>query len=209
MKKIWTLLLIVLFPLLIARAYEPLPSQKLCNEKTTLVKMQSRHNWSEYANWSNQLIRATLDDAPSEAAIFNRLLTAQDAHGDWFKSFYGDDARNSIQNLLRTHSEHAHQVFAALGRDDKEAYQHAVTAWYENADQLATALHSLNPNWEADTMRKMLNTLLELLEKQASAHHAQNWDKEINLSDECAAHLQDFADQLAAGVINQFAEGFK
>jgi len=208
MKKFW-LALFLLTTILTARAYEALPSQQLCNEKTTWIKMESRRNWSQYADWSTQNIRALLDDAPASDAIKHQFLQVPDPIGNWFEDFYGFEAGKELQNLLRTHIQSGSEMFSALESDDKEAFQNAMTAWYENADQLATFLHDLNPFWEADTMRKMLNTLLELLEKQAAAHHAQNWDKEIDYSKRVTLHVQDFADQLAVGVINQFPEHFK
>ncbi|MCL1949495.1 MAG: hypothetical protein FWF59_07165 [Turicibacter sp.] len=211
MQKIWIAVAAALLCLspTVARAQDVTPAQQICNPKTTWVKLESRKLWAQHAAWTDQAIRAILDDTPAQGEIVDRLLRNQDDIGDLFKAFYGNDAGAEVARILRGHIQLAGEVLTALRNDDKAAYKEAMTKWYANGDEFARYLNSLNPYWDTDVVRKMMEMHLGIIEKQAEAHHSQQWDKEIHFSDKGDKHLEEMADFLAAGIINQFPGQFE
>lgn len=211
MKKYWIALIAVIFIVspLAAHAYESTSAQSLCNPKTAWLKMESRRLWAQHSHWTHDAIGAILEDSPNKEAVMARLLRNQVDIGNWFKDFYGNISGDHVADLLEEHVLIGSKVIEALGKDDKEAYQPAITAWYENSDELSRYLYSLNPDWNTETMRKLMDAHLELVEKQAAAHHAKNWDKVVSLTDKSEDHLLELADIFTKGVISQFPEKFQ
>ncbi len=80
--------------------------------------------------------------------------------------------------------------------------------WYENADDIAAFLGSINPFWSAEEWREMLHEHLRLVKEQAVQLLAKNYPAAIAAFDQNEAHVLAMGDMLADGIMKQFPRMF-
>ena len=83
------------------------------------------------------------------------------------------------------------------------------TAWYGNAEEIATFLADANPAWPADTLNAMMREHLDGTLAEASARLSGDWAGDIAAYDRIHTHILAMADALAAGIVEQFPARFE
>jgi len=165
--------------------------------------------WDDHTSYTHEYIVSALADLPDLKVVTDRLLQNQVDIGNALKPYYGDAAGNQLTVLLRDHILIAADVVAAAKAGDQQTLTTANQKWMANADAIAAFLSKANPNWTEQNLRDMLYKHLELLTTQVKARIGKDWAADIKASDEGTAHMRDFADTLAAGIINQFPDKFR
>lgn len=136
-----------------------------------------------------------------------RLHANQDAIGDAFRPFYGDDAANELTALLHDHIDLAAEIIMTV--KEGEDPQDAINRWYGNAADIAALLHSLNPrNWPEATVESLLRAHLDRTFEEAGARLAGDFAGDIQAYDRVHDQILQLADALSNGIIAQFPEKF-
>lgn len=216
MKKCFKNLFLIFFSLTLILS----PLKFIAKENTTSVtvpctpaccelRLAQQKLWIDHVLWTRSFIVSDLASLKDKDAVLERLLKNQDDIGNLFKSYYGEEAGNKLSKLLREHIEIAGQVVAAAKSNDAANLEKYNKLWYENSDQIAAFLSSINPEYQNKVLQDMLHKHLQLLTDQVVARLNSDWKGDIKAYDEGEEHMIRFADILATGIIKQFPEKFK
>jgi len=171
-----------------------------------------RELWEDHIVWTRQFIVSAATESGSLADIgptADRLLANQADIGNALKPFYGEEAGNQVTGLLRDHILTAADLIAAAKAGDAAATEAASAAWYQNADDIATALNGLNPrHWPLGEIKANMKDHLDLTLKEAVARLQGRYADDIAAYDEIHAQILAMADMLSDGIIAQFPAKF-
>jgi hypothetical protein len=171
-----------------------------------------RKLWEDHVVWTRQFIVSAATESGNLADIgptTDRLLANQTDIGNTLKPFYGDAAGEQVTALLRDHILTAAELVAAAKAGDADAVNKASAAWYQNADDIATALNGLNPKyWPLDEMKAHMKDHLDLTLDEAVARLQGRYADDIAAYDKVHVQILGMADMLSDGIIAQFPDRF-
>jgi hypothetical protein len=173
---------------------------------------QMRKLWEDHITWTRLFIvsAATGPTAlPDLGPTVDRLLANQVDIGNALKPFYGDAAGDRLTALLREHILTAADIISAAKAGDASAVRTATSAWYANADEIATFLSSANPKgWPLADLQAMMRSHLDLTLREAVARLQGRYADDIAAYEAVHAEILEMSDMLSAGIIAQFPSRF-
>jgi hypothetical protein len=171
-----------------------------------------RKLWEDHIVWTRQFIVSAATESgnlPDIGPTTDRLLANQDDIGEALRPFYGKTAAKRITNLLRDHILTAAELVAAAKAGDQARVEAASAAWYENANDIARALHRLNPeHWPLGEMKAHMREHLDLTLEEAVARLEGRYADDIAAYDKIHVQILGMADMLSDGIIAQFPGKF-
>ena len=171
-----------------------------------------RQLWEDHIVWTRQFIVSAATESGNLADIgptTDRLLANQTDIGNALKPFYGDAVGNQVTALLRDHILTAADIIAAAKAGDASGVEAASAVWYQNADDIATALNSLNPkHWPLAEMKTHMKDHLDLTLEEAVARLQGRHADDIAAYDKIHVQILGMADMLSDGIIAQFPAKF-
>ncbi|MBY0756364.1 glycosyltransferase [Clostridium sardiniense] len=173
------------------------------------LKMAERKLWIDHVLWTRSFIVSDLASLEDKEPVLERLLKNQDDIGNSIKPYYGKEAGDKLAALLRDHIKLAGQVVDAAKSGKKRDLEKYNKLWYENADEIANFLSSVNPKYSNKVLKDMLYRHLQLVTEQAVNRLNKDWKKDIEAFDEGEDHMIKFAYIIAEGIIRQFPQKFK
>jgi len=185
-------------------------SQPALTPKAVAFRMDMRKLWEDHITWTRMAIIGLEEGTPDTDASVARLLQNQVDIGNAVKPFYGEAAGNALTGLLRDHILIAADVIAAAKAGDQTHLAQAQTRWFDNADQIAAALHRLNPHyWKLREMTAEMHRHLDLTTQEAVARLQHDWTGDVAAYDAVHLHILHMADMLSEGIIAQFPGRFR
>lgn len=173
------------------------------------LKMAERKLWIDHVLWTRSFIVSDLASLEDKEPVLERLLKNQDDIGNSIKPYYGKEAGDKLAALLRDHIKLAGQVVDAAKSGKKRDLEKYNKLWYENADEIANFLSSVNPKYSNKVLKDILYRHLQLVTEQAVNRLNKDWKKDIEAFDEGEDHMIKFAYIIAEGIIRQFPQKFK
>jgi hypothetical protein len=172
-----------------------------------------RKLWEDHITWTRLFIvsAATLpDNLPDAGPTAERLFANQDDLGDVFRPFYGDEVGDAVTALLSEHIQTAADIITAAKAGDTAARDRAIAMWYVNANEIADALHGINPkHWPQAEMRAMMKAHLDRTLEEAVARLEGRYTDDIKAYEQIHADILEMADMLSDGIIAQFPNAFR
>lgn len=214
MKNKWLLALTLALVLSImqgsgfVQAHAPGKGAICISPKMVKLKGDMDQVWIDHTIWTRNYIVSAIANSPDQKDVLNRLLRNQQDIGNVFKPYYGEEAGNKLTALLTEHIEIAGKIVAAAKAGNQAEVKKLQTVWHKNADDIATFLSSLNPNWPFKAVQDMLYTHLQLVTDIVVASLSQDWEASIAATDKNEEHMIHMADVLTAGIIKQFLGKF-
>ena len=77
--------------------------------------------------------------------------------------------------------------------------------WYENADDIAAFLASINPYWSQREWQQLMHEHLDMTLAEASARLSGNYAEDIMMYDKIFEQAMKMADTMAYGIMRQFS----
>ena len=171
-----------------------------------------RQLWEDHIVWTRQFIVSAATESgnlPDIGPTTDRLLANQADIGNALKPFYGEAAGDQVTALLRDHILTAAELVAAAKAGDAAAVETASAAWYQNADDIATALNGLNPrHWPLAEMKAHMKDHLDLTLEEAVARLEGRYADDIAAYDAIHTQILAMADMLSDGIVAQFPAKF-
>jgi hypothetical protein len=172
------------------------------------LRLAMRKLWEDHIMWTRLVIVDITEGLQSEEKDTGRLLQNYEDMEAAFKKYYPVDQATNIGDLLRDHLVIAASLVHAAKNGDTTAVSTAETAWYANANDLATALGTMNPNWSKKAVIDMLNEHLKLTKEEAVAHLQGKYAVDIAAYDKIHEQALMMADVLTEGIVKQFPAMF-
>ena len=187
------------------------PAAASASGKISTVDFQNsmRKLWEEHVTWTRLYIISVAGNLPDQDVTAQRLLQNQTDIGNAVKAFYGDAAGNQLTSLLKDHILLAAAILADVKAGDTAKAQTDTTAWYANADQIATFLSNANPkNWPLASMKAQMKMHLDLTLQEAGDRLNGKYAADIQDYDRIENHILGMSDVLSSGIIKQFPDKF-
>ncbi|MFB5660366.1 glycosyltransferase [Alteribacillus sp. HJP-4] len=168
-----------------------------------------RRLWIDHVLWtSNYITSATTAGAEDQEQVLARLLKNQEDIGNAVKPVYGEDAGNTLTELLKEHISIAGEIVEAAKNGEEDKVKQLNKEWYRNADDIAAFLSEANPNLKNEDVKNLLYTHLEMVADDLTASLEKDWDARIAAIDEGITHIIIMADTISEAVVKQFPEKF-
>jgi len=165
--------------------------------------------WVQHMEWTYATIAAFAADTGGLSATLDRLLANQSDIGDAIKPFYGNDAGDALTALLEAHIKGAVPILVAAKAGNTGDLNKAVALWYANAKEIADFLAAANPAWAKADMEDMMKGHIDQTLDYATAQLQGRYADSIASYDKAEAHMQEMADMLSAGIVEQFPRMFR
>jgi hypothetical protein len=178
--------------------------------KAVAFRMEMRKLWEDHITWTRVAIISLEEGTPDTNATVTRLLQNQVDIGNVIEPYYGARTAHALTALLHDHILIAADVIAAAKAGNAAKLADAQARWTHNADQIAAALHSVNPRfWKLGEMEAEMHRHLALTAQEAVARLHGDWTGDIAAYDRVHLHILHMADMLSAGIIDQFPRRFR
>jgi hypothetical protein len=166
-----------------------------------------RKLWEEHVLWTRLFIVSDVAGLPDLQATTARLLANQSDIGNAIKPFYGSANGDELTSLLMQHILQAAQILADAKTGNSTALAQDEQAWYANANQIASFLHSLNPqHWPLAALQAMMRQHLNLTLTEAVDQLQGNYTASVAEFDAVENEILGMADTLSNGIIAQFSQ---
>lgn len=169
-----------------------------------MLNNQMRLLWEQHVFWTRLVISGIVFDSPDLSQSTARLLRNPADFASVLKTFYGEEKADEFQKLFTEHLTIAGQLVSELKAGENTKAAETEKKWYENADQIAAFLASINPYWSQSSWQEMLYSHLELTAREASEFLSQNFAASVNTFDQIEQEAMEMADMMTRGIILQF-----
>jgi len=164
--------------------------------------------WEQHVAWTRMTIISIAANLPDKELVSQRLLRNAKDMGNVLKSLYGNKNANEFSYLIREHLLIAAQLVEAAKAGNTKEAANVERAWYENADEIANFLNSINPYLPVAAVREMLYQHLALTKSEAVARLTGNFAQDIAAYDKIQRQALTMADAITAGIVEQFPQLF-
>ncbi len=187
-----------------------MPAQEFSDGDITEEALSNhlRMLWEQHVYWTRLVILSMVFSLPETELATERLLRNPKDFETALIPFYGEDIAGEFEELFTTHLTIAADLIKAAIENNSTAVSDTEKLWYENADQIAAFLGSINPFWSAQEWQRMLYDHLAMTKDEAVDIISNNFSESITEFDEIEKQALDMADMMIEGIVNQFPENF-
>lgn len=184
------------------------PTNCIPNSVFELSKLM-RLLWMQHIEWTREAIISLVEDYPAKELVVERLLRNPKDIGKALESFYSDQVVSTFVDLLTDHLTIAADLVNAVKTGDTDTATDANKKWYENADQIATFLSSINPYWTKKEVLEMFNRHLDLTKEEVLYRINKDYESDIkDHYDIMQIQILEMADMFTNGIVKQFPNKF-
>ena len=180
---------------------------QVSEEELELIK-QMRFVWQEHVFWTRSAIISILEDLDDKEIIVNRLLENAKDIANLFSPYYSQEVVDEIDRLIEEHLSIAANLVKSLKDNNAVLFERYNEELFENADDIAEALASINPNYNIEELREMLYQHLDLIIRIMVERKNKNYVQQVKDFDASHGQIIFMADALAEGIIKQFPDMF-
>ena len=159
--------------------------------------------------WARMLLISIAERLKDQDNVTDRLTQNPKDIADIFANYYRNEVAMEIAKLLSEHLQIGADLIVALRDENTKDAVNLNRRWYANADQMADAFSSINPNYGREEMRQMLYQHLDLTTNEVKMRLAKNYAADIKAFDQVEKEALDMADFFSAGIVMQFPEKFR
>lgn len=163
-----------------------------------------RKLWEQHVMWTRSFIISTASELPDLVFVTNRLLQNPGDFAAVLSKFYGIQNANKFKELLTQHLLIGADLVNAAKQGDTAKAADARKRWYENADEIAAFLASINPYWNQKEWQTLLYDHLKMTENEAALRLTGKYKDDINQYDAIEDEALEMADYMYSGIVNQF-----
>ena len=181
--------------------------QNLSFEQLFLLNSM-RFVWTQHVYWTRMLLISIAERLKDEKDVAERVLRNPRDIANIYKDYYGEEVADTIADLLTEHLQIGAELITALRDKKTEEADKLTKQWYINADKMADAFASINPNYDREELRDMLHRHLELTTLEVAKRLAGDYKADIEAFEKVEHEAISMADYFSLGIIEQFPEKF-
>lgn len=182
--------------------------QKNTNNKLTCSQLEisntNRRLWIEHVLWTRFSITSTAFNLPDLSFVTQRLLQNPVDFAAELQPLYGHQTAMQFKQLLTDHLLIAAKLVNAAKADDTAEVERQRKIWYNNAEEIAKFLASINPFWSEQIWMELLFDHLRMTEDEAVFILTGQYERSIREYDTIQAEALRMADVMTFGIIRQF-----
>ena len=170
---------------------------------------EMRSIWQNHVWQDREATIAIINNLPSTQSSVDFALTTPVILGDLYSRYYSDRSAKKIEDTFAQHIKIAGSIVTAATAHDQAQLETLTKQWYQNADEFAKVLASLNPHYNEDEIRKMMYEHLRLILLMVSQIVNGKYSEGVNTFKQILKEAQEMADYLSKGLIAQFPDKFR
>ncbi len=172
-------------------------------------RSEMRKLWEDHITWMRTYLTDSAGNLPSLNATKERLVKNQKDMSATVKTFFGEQASETIAKFLTNHITIIGDLIADLKKNDTETFNSDKKKLFLNNQQLAEFLNKLNPEyWPIEPVSFLLEDHLTLLLQQIDAHIKGQWAASIEAYEKIHEEALQISDAYAYGIYKKFPEKF-
>ena len=140
--------------------------------------------------------------AGRSGAVTDRILQNPKDFAQLFAPFFGMNIANQFQELLTQHLLIAADLVNAAKKGETEKADIARQKWYQNADEIARFLSSIQPCWSEARWKEMLYSHLQMTEQEAVLRLQGNYVADIETFNAIENEALQMANYMFCGLIH-------
>lgn len=172
------------------------------------LRMEMRRVWDDQAIYTRNFIVSTLAMQEDQGPVTQYLIEHQDVIAAAIEPFYGKEASQQLGLLLREHVILTADLVRTISEGDVERVPRLRAYWFDNVQQIATYLATLNPRWNKQQLEDSFTRYLDLTMDEIEGRSIRNWDWDVTAYERVGDHTAHLADFLSNGIVKQFPERF-
>jgi len=162
---------------------------------------RARNLWREFVVWSRVYLISRVAGIGIAEDVFRRIYQIPREFGDIIRLIFGDQAADkTIQQLSSTVILFRNLVEAMI-TDDRAAADQLVRDLYENADERAVYLASINPFWDEMQWKYLIYTFYNYSFQEITSIMTGD-PRNIDLFDRFLQYADTMGDYFAQGLFN-------
>ena len=165
------------------------------------LRDQFRMLWEQHVYWTRMVILGIVFGLPDTQASINRLLRNPLGIAAILKKFFKAPIVADFVKLFTEHLTIAAELVKAAKAKDSTAAVDAERRWYENADQIAKILASMNPFWSEQEWKYLLYNHLAMTKQEVVDLLTKNYVESINEFDRIELEALKMADEMTNGIV--------
>lgn len=158
--------------------------------------------WIDFLFWTRFYILSLMYPQRGGGYVASRLLRNAAEFADAFVPFYGEESAKRFEEILNQHILLLSELAATIR--SKEPVEGLRTVWYENANELAQFLTSVNPHWGSATWMELLYRRYYLEEFLLMRLQNGDFFGAIEQFDNANFNAQEIANYMIDGIVQQF-----
>ncbi len=166
-----------------------------------------RKLWEQHIMWTRSFIISIASNLGDLTMVTNRLLQNPSDFENVLRPFYGRENAAKFQSLFQEHLLIAAKLVNDAKAGNTAEVKEDEIKWYENADQIAAFMASINPYWSEQEWRALLYDHLKMTENEAVERLNGQYEADILIYDSIEEQALKMADLMSTGIIKQF--GYK
>lgn len=160
--------------------------------------------WEQHVYWTRFFIISTAAVLGDLNDVTQRLLRNPGDFAEALTPFYGASGAKQFEDLLTQHLLIGADLVNAAKAGDTAKADDARDRWYDNADDIAAFLASINPNWTTDAWQMLLYDHLDMTEREALLRLSGRYAEDIQMFDRIEEEALRMADYMSQGILRQF-----
>ncbi|OZU87613.1 hypothetical protein CIL03_16120 [Virgibacillus indicus] len=169
----------------------------------------NRSLWEEHVAWTRMTIISLTYNLPDLEFVIARLLQNATDMGDMIRPIYGEAAADTYAALIQEHLLIAADLVNAAIAGDEQAAMTAEQMWYNNADEIAVFLSSINRFLPEEEVRAMFYLHLDLTKQEAVFMINKEYQKDVAIYDEIEEQAREMSDTISEAMIKLNPDKYK
>jgi hypothetical protein len=167
-----------------------------------------RELWEDHIVWTRMAILGVFEELPGLPEYQARLLQNAEDMEQALTPYFGEDAE-ALGDLIREHLLIAVEILEAAKAGDQAALDDAIARWYANGEQIAAAMHDVNPKfWPLTEASTMWREHLDATLAEALAILGGDAAGDVAAYDRIHDLALEMADFISDGVVRLFHQQF-
>lgn len=168
---------------------------------------QSRMLWRDLATWLNTYMTTIYGGLGNHDAIGEKLYRLPLDHGAILKLAFGDQEIEYYINLLSTYIITLQSLFIAQMTGDTNAIDQLMQQSSRIIDQKSAFLDQINPYWEKDVWKSLLNKYHGLVIETSTALLSNQQKKHVDVFDRLLSASSTVGDYFSEGIFKYVYHG--
>ncbi|HYE69099.1 MAG TPA: hypothetical protein VEA58_10850 [Anaerovoracaceae bacterium] len=159
--------------------------------------------WTQLAVFMRAYINTAIDRSPRAEYNAERLLAMSSDFRNTFLLFYGPELADRFNDLFTSFTARSTNVIEGFLSNNQDLINQSVRDWYNDANQLANFLASINLYWDENQWRNLLYQYIQLKLQMITSLISGDYRREIQIYDRIFDLTTTIGSYMARGLIAQ------
>lgn len=163
---------------------------------------RGRMLWRDMSTWLTLYMFSVYGQYPNQQVLADRLYQLPLEYGNTMRLIFGDKISEDYITLLSNYIITLESLFNAQLMNDQNAINEYVRRLYQNINQRAAFLGSINPYWQESVWNTMLYAFNNMIVEESFALLTSEYDRSVDVFNRLLAQSTIIGDYFSEGIYN-------